>query len=194
MHHLNRHTSLLVAIQSRCTLQEAAIGWIDKNMVMFQFKKNETILQAGKMCNYLYFVNEGMLGGHHFNEQKGSICNWISTEGELGTSYYSFISRNPSNEAIESLEASVVTAISYQKLNELYCLFPETERAGRLILEEYYVRLEERLMALQFRSARERYELLATTRPEIIRRAPLGKIATYLGMKQETLSRLRAAR
>jgi len=71
-------------------------------------------------------------------------------------------------------------------------LFPETERAGRLILEEYYARLEERLISIQFKSAKERYLTLLKNRPEIIQRAPLGRIASYLGMKQETLSRIRA--
>ena len=85
-------------------------------------------------------------------------------------------------------------AISYEKINTLYKLFPESERAGRLILEDYYSRLEERLISIQFKSAKERYDTLFEKRSEIIKRAPLGRIATYLGMKQETLSRIRAGK
>ena len=83
-------------------------------------------------------------------------------------------------------------AVSYALLNKVYELFPETERAGRLILEDYYLRLEERMLSIQFKSAKERYTLFSQKRPELIRRAPLGCIASYLGITQETLSRIRA--
>jgi hypothetical protein len=76
----------------------------------------------------------------------------------------------------------------------LYKRFPETEKAGRLILKNYYSRLEERLISIQFKTAKERYDILFNKRPEVFNRAPLGKIATYLGMKQETLSRLRSGK
>ena len=74
----------------------------------------------------------------------------------------------------------------------MYQLFPESERAGRLLLEDYYTRLEEHLIAMRSKSAKERYQLLSQKRPDIIRYAPLGKIASYLGMSQETLSRIRS--
>jgi hypothetical protein len=85
-------------------------------------------------------------------------------------------------------------ALSYEHISAMYTLYPETERAGRLLLENYYLRLEERLMWIQFRTARERYDNLLLKRPEIVQRAPLGKVASYLGMKQETLSRIRAGK
>ena len=83
-------------------------------------------------------------------------------------------------------------ALSYEHISTMYTLYPETERAGRLLLEDYYMRLEERLLGIQFRTAKERYDHLLLKRPEIVQRAPLGKVASYLGMKQETLSRIRA--
>lgn len=182
---------LVSKVTQLASLSPAAIEWLGEHLEQFSFKKGDILLKPGKVCQYLYYVNSGMLGGYTLvNEQE--ICNWISVENDFATSFYSFISLQPSAETIESFENSQVQAISYHTLHELYRLFPESERAGRLILEEYYMRLEERLLSIQFKQARERYQLLHGSRPELIRRAPLGRVATYLGMKQETLSRIRA--
>ncbi|MBL7931953.1 MAG: Crp/Fnr family transcriptional regulator [Bacteroidia bacterium] len=129
--------------------------------------------------------------GYYILDNK-EVSNWLATEEHFCTSYYSFIARTSSYETIECLEKCEVEAISYSTLHKVYSLFPETERAGRLILEDYYSRLEERMISLQFKSAKERYDVLFKTRPELLKRAPLGTIASYLGMTQETLSRIRA--
>ena len=63
---------------------------------------------------------------------------------------------------------------------------------GRLFTEKYYIRLEERVMSLQFQTAQERYNQIIKTNPRLIQRATLGHIASYLGITQETLSRIRA--
>lgn len=174
-------------------LSPKAIDWFSGKIEVFSIKKNELLLASGKTCNYLYYIKTGIAGGYYTLEHK-EVCNWIAAEGDFATSYYSFISRKPSHETIECFEDCLIEAISYAKINELYTLFPESERAGRLILEDYYSRLEERLISLQFISAKERYNLLHSKRPEIIKRAPLGRIASYLGMQQETLSRIRASK
>lgn len=171
-------------------LSPEAVEWIEDNIDEFSYKKNDIILRDGKVCNYLYFVRSGMISSYYLMDGK-EICNWLAIENDIATSYYSFISQKPSYEAIECIEDATIQAISYGKIQQMYTLFPETERAGRLILEEYYSRLEERLLSIQFKSAKERYNLLSENRPEIIKRAPLGRIASYLGMTQETLSRVR---
>jgi len=182
---------LVSKIQQLSGLSSEAAIWLGRALEEFTFKKNETVLKEGKVCSYLYYINRGMMAGYyHLQDQE--VCNWFALENDFATSYYSFITRQPSYEIITCTENTSVQAISYSKLNELYHLFPETERAGRLILEDYYSRLEERLISIQFKSARERYLNLLKKRPEIIQRAPLGRIASYLGMKQETLSRIRA--
>lgn len=183
--------NLVSKISDLTHLSQEASEWLQSNLVEMTFKKNEEVLRSGKVCSHLYFVTSGMLCGYYIQEGK-EICNWLASEGDFGTSYYSFISRQPSYEIIQSIEESTVQAISFEKINELYGLFPETERAGRLILEEYYRRLEERIISVQFKSAKERYQNLFNTRPELIKRAPLGRIASYLGITQETLSRIRA--
>lgn len=182
---------LISKIVQLSSVSSDALEWLSENMESFHFKKNEIILKEASICRYLYYLNTGMIGGYTQTEDK-KICNWISIEEDFATSYYSFISRKTSYETIVCIEDSQTQAISYTNLHQLYQLFPETERVGRLILEDYYSRLEERLISIQFKSAKERYQLLCEQRPELIKRAPLGLIAGYLGINQETLSRIRA--
>lgn len=182
---------LISKIKELTILSPAAEKWLGSKIENLTFRKNEKILPEGRICKYLYYVNSGMIGGYYLSGNK-EICNWIATENDFATAYYSFIRHQPSHETIECFETCSLQAVDYSTVNEMYLTFPETERAGRLILEEYYSRLEERLISIQFTSARERYETLRKTRPEVVKRAPLGRIATYLGMKQETLSRIRS--
>lgn len=183
--------SLITKIAGLARLSAEATEYLQKHTEQFSFKKNEEILRNGKVCNHLYFINQGLMRGYYLLENK-EVTNWLATENDFCTSYYSFISRTPSYETLECTEKCEVEAISYVTLNKVYGMFPETERVGRLILEDYYSRLEERLISIQFKSAKERYEVLFRNRPQLLNRAPLGHLASYLGITQETLSRIRA--
>jgi len=183
--------SLVSKISTIINLSPEGAEWLSKNSKEFSFEKNETVISAGKTCNYLYYIDTGTLYSYYIEEDK-EVCSWMALQGDFATAYYSFIARKPSYETIVCAEKSSVQGISYEKMNEMYQLFPESERAGRLILEEYYSRLEEHAIEMRSKSAKERYQMLFKRRPEIIRQLPLGRIASYLGMSQETLSRIRA--
>jgi CRP-like cAMP-binding protein len=154
-------------------------------------KKSEVIVKTGERIKHIYFIEKGLLRGFYFNEDK-EITNWFASEGEFATSFYSFISKQTSFETIEALEDCELLELAYEDLQKLYQEFPITERIGRMITENYYVKLESRLMSIQFKTAKERYMNLISNNPDLIQRAPLGCIASWLGITQETLSRIRA--
>lgn len=153
--------------------------------------KNQMLLNLNERCDAIYFINKGLLRGYYYDEEK-EITNWFAQESEFATCFYSFITQKPSVEYIQTLENCELIEISFNKLQNLYKKFPETERIGRLLTENYYIRLEERLLNIQFKAAKERYQWFETSKPEILQRASLGQIASYLGITQETLSRIRA--
>ena len=95
---------------------------------------------------------------------------------------------------MESLEDTVAYTITLDRLNSLFDKYHEIERFGRLFTMEMMVQLTEKVKDLQFRSAEERYNILLEKHPSVIQRAPLGKIASYLGITQQSLSRIRAKR
>ncbi|MGZ4039246.1 MAG: Crp/Fnr family transcriptional regulator [Bacteroidia bacterium] len=167
---------------------ETALLKVAKNITV---NKGSILLNKGSKCTSLYFTESGLLRGYYFDEEK-EITHWFSKEGEFATGLYSFISKESSFEYIQAIEDCVLTQISHDDLEKIYARFPETERLGRLIVQDYYVKLEERLIALQFKTAKERYRHLEEHNSALLLRAPLGQIASYLGITQETLSRIRA--
>jgi len=172
------------------SLPKEVIDAIERKLQRLEFSKKHILLKKGKVCHYLYFIEKG-LARNYFEEDDKELTNDLVLEGELLVSFASFISRQPSMETIELLEDSVLYAIHYDDLQQLYQQFPIMERMGRLIAEHYYNSLAAKNYRLKFNNTTERYEHLFKTKIEIVRRVPIGIIASYLGMSIETLSRIR---
>ena len=152
--------------------------------------KNKPLVTEGKICRQLYFLEQGALRGYYTLEGK-EITHWFAFEQDFVTSFHSFITGQPAVENIQLLEGSILWAISKESLTRLLNQYHEIERLLRIVYEKYYIRLEERFVNAQFKTATERYQNLLQQTPYIIERVPLGYIASYLGISQETLSRIR---
>lgn len=153
--------------------------------------KNEYLLTEGQLCRHLYFVERGSLRGYYTLDGK-EITHWFGFENDFVTSFHSFITMEPAVENIQLLEGSILWSISKESLTGLLNRYHEIERVLRIAYEKYYIRLEERFVNAQFKTAAERYEQLAERMPHILDRVPLGQVASYLGISQETLSRIRS--
>jgi len=136
-------------------------------------------------------LEQGALRGY-YNVDGKEITHWFAFEQDFVTSFHSFITSHPAVENIQLLEGSVLWAISKDNFTQLLNQHHEIERVFRIVLEKYYIRLEERYINAQFKTAAERYQYMLEQTPHIIERVPLGYIASYLGISQETLSRVRS--
>jgi len=154
------------------------------------FNKKHLLLKAGQVCNYIYFIETGFLRSYYINHDK-EITGWFMKEDDIIVSVNSFFKREPSYEWIQTIEESTLHFIHYDELQNIYKDFIEFNIVGRVLAEMYYVLSEERLYAIRSHTAEERFNFLLDKHPEIIQRAPVGHIASYLGITHETLSRLR---
>ena len=154
------------------------------------FPKGHILHEQGTVCKHIYLVQSGLARTFFFKEGK-DITVHIASEGELITAVDSVISLKKSRYNVELLEDSEVYVIPYVKFQSLMASHPEYERYLRLILEQLYVEGADRIEEFLFYSAKERYDNLMKTRPYLLNRVNLGHIASYLGMEQETLSRIR---
>jgi CRP-like cAMP-binding protein len=152
--------------------------------------KNHFLVTEGKICRHLYFLQQGALRGFYNLEGK-AVTHWFAFENDFVTSFHSFITQAPAVENIQLLEGSILWAISKDQLSRLMKQYHEIETLVRTAYERYYIRLEERFVNAQFKTAMERYQELLQQTPHIVERVPLGYIASYLGISQETLSRIR---
>jgi CRP-like cAMP-binding protein len=155
------------------------------------FSKNDFLVAEGKVCRHLYFLQHGALRGFYNLEGK-EITHWFAFENDFVTSFHSFITQQPAVENIQFLEGSILWAISKDSLNRLMNEYHELEKLVRIVYEKYYIRLEERFVNAQFKTATELYQNLLLQTPLLIDRVPLGYIASYLGISGETLSRVRS--
>lgn len=163
---------------------------ISRYLVEEEFKKKSLILKQGQVAHRIYFIKEGFVRAFYSNAND-TFTNWFMGQGEIIISVYSFFSRQPSFENIEALEDCILQSISWEHLQNLYQVHPEFNITGRLITEQYYIRSEKRAIDLQTLPAKQRYEKLLADYPGILQKASLGQIASYLSIKQETLSRIR---
>lgn len=164
---------------------------LEKNFEKIALPKNSALITEGKTCRHLYFLEQGALRGYYTVDGK-EITHWFAFEEDFVTSFHSFITGQPAVENIELLEGCILWSISKEKLNRLLDQYHELERLLRIAYEKYYIRLEERFVNAQFKTAAERYQNMLQQTPHIIERAPLGHIASFLGISQETLSRVRS--
>ncbi|QKX06812.1 Crp/Fnr family transcriptional regulator [Aquimarina sp. TRL1] len=183
--------NLLQEIASRSFVAPELEQRIKTDFQIKEIPKGTILLPQETRANYLYFIEKGMLHNYYYHDGK-QISSWFYKEGQFATSWYSFYTRKYSYEAIESLEDCIVYQISYHQYQELITDFASFGNFARLLAEEMLGFLDQFSKGWSFLTAREKYQLLTSYFPDIELRVKLGFIASFLGISQETLSRLRA--
>lgn len=172
-------------------LKEEIKSAIIANSELMEVKKKVKLLSVGDRSNTIYFIVRGAARIFYLDKEGKETNTWFLFENELLISVYSFYTGNPSFEYIETLEDCTFIALKRDKLDELYLKYMEFNYSGRKLTEFYHMRNEIQANELRMLSARERYEHLMERSPQLFQRISLGHIASYLGISQETLSRIR---
>lgn len=187
----SEESSLVTHLSKFISISAELENHLLRNTTKLVVEKNTHLVTINERSDSLYFIENGLIRGYYFDNGK-EITNWFAQEQEFATCFYAFVANASSYEAIQAIEDCVLIQIPQNILQELYIKFPETERIGRIITENYYIKLEERLLNIQFKTAKERYQNILHKKTSLLQRASLGQIASYLGITQETLSRIRA--
>ncbi|MGB7413056.1 MAG: Crp/Fnr family transcriptional regulator [Thermosynechococcaceae cyanobacterium] len=153
--------------------------------------KECSLLEAGKISSHIYFVDAGVIRSYcTINEQE--ITRWFCFPEHFATAYLSFVYRQPSEDTMVTVTDTRLLSISHSNLNYLAQIDTIWIDLNRQLLEQYYTSLMRRVLSFQTQSAAERYKSLLAEHPDITDQVPLGQLASYLGMTQATLSRLRS--
>jgi CRP-like cAMP-binding protein len=180
-------------IKAISPLEEIHLNMLVTQLKKIQFPKNQLIIKAGKLEPSLYFIEQGIARAY-LDDRDHRITFWFGMEGDVILSYNSYINASPGYENIELLEQSIVYELNTSVLQQLYQQYPSLANWGRKLAEMELIRTEERYIASLFKTAKQRYTELLALYPTLIQRVPLGHIASYLGVSQVTLSRIRAER
>lgn len=185
------YSSLIQKFNTISTLSSELETEIRRTCKIIKVKKKEFLLTEGDICQNLYFINSGVLRAYYVNQDGQEKTSWLLVENDIVISVYSFFTGKPTLEYLQAIENCELLTLSKKRLEVIYERYPEFNYIGRKLTEAYYIRKEEQAIALRTLSAKERYEHLMRKEGHLINRVPLGYIASYLGMKQETLSRIR---
>ncbi len=156
-----------------------------------KYSKNDYFLKPSQICSIIGYIDKGLVRIFNINPLGIETTNWLVTDNELVTEILSFISQEPTQEYIQCIEETTIVYISYQDLQDLYKIIPQMHIYIKLINEDLLVDVKKYILSNIHLSAEEKYEQLFQVRPKLIQKAPLKYIASFLGMTDSTLSRVR---
>jgi len=154
-----------------------------------ELNKNQMLLQQGKICRHLYFIESGMLR-FYILKDGNDITKFFTIAPYCFTSQVSFTAQKPAADNIQAIEKSMVWQTSLQNANALLVM-PAWNTFIRKLIQEVQSFTESILEEIQTETAEKRYEKLLQNSPDWVSRIPLKYLASYLGIAPQSLSRIR---
>jgi len=178
-------------LQSVTVLSLEDMALLDKMAENMHVGRKSCLLQPGQVCTTIYFVRRGQFRLYDLDSNGNQVNRRFTFEHQFAVDFQSFITQSPSRYYLQAMKDSEVTAIEYQELIKCYEQSKGWERLGRLLAERAYLQVNEKLELMQFHTPEERYGYILKTRPELLERVSLAHLSSYLGIRPESLSRLR---
>ncbi len=155
-----------------------------------KFDKKARLVKIGEVDLYFNIIMKGLIRKYIMVKKK-EVTIQLSTEGHMIHSEISFNLQQPSDCIIEAIEPTSVLSISYANLQMIYERFPDTERLGRLIITDMFIKKDFRDIDQLKKTTRERFLEYMQNHPNMLQRVPQKYLASYLNIKPETFSRLK---
>ena len=174
------------------TMTHEELDILESVLVPMKFAKNEIILGEGETCEHIYWVVKGLARQYYFKNGK-ELTEYMATENTIMMSIESLFKEKPSTQVIQAVEPTIIYAMPKKDLEAVAMRSVNIQILYRKILEESLIISQQRADMLRFESAQDRYQKLVKNSPQLVLRAPLVYVASYLQMTPETLSRVRTA-
>ena len=172
------------------SLNEQEIKAISENVVVRSFKKGTILLEEGQISKECYSVLKGCIRQYYLIDGNEKTTAFF-TEGEAVASFSSYINQTPSKHYLVCVEDSSLTVGTKEKETEMISKFPKLEPIIRSEMEKNAGKAQEEHSFFITTSPEQRYINLIKNKPELLNRIPQHQIASFLGIKPESLSRLR---
>ena len=181
---------LIKYISGFIRLDQETIKAISSLIQIQEYEKGELLLKEGSVSDVSYFSLEGCVRLYYLvdGEEK---TTFFYTENQFITSMRSFTKKEPSNHYLECVENCCLALIPYRIEQELLTKFPKLESFARIVLEQELGNYQEMLSSYIISSPEQRYLNLMKNQPTLLQRIPLYQLASYIGVKPESLSRIR---
>jgi CRP-like cAMP-binding protein len=164
---------------------------IELNFKHIRIKRNDFLLKEGKVCDFIAFVNLGVIRHYHLKDGKEITCD-ITLKNSFITDFKSFTQSTPSNYNFQILKNVELLIIKKKELLELYNNYKNIQSLGRIMAEQVALRTIDIAMSLSSDKPQERVEKLIIERPDLFQEVPQRYLANLLGISPESLSRIKA--
>ncbi|MDQ8140424.1 Crp/Fnr family transcriptional regulator [Chryseobacterium sp. CFS15] len=172
-------------------LSESSKLILKNHIVELSFPKNKILISADKIEKDFYFIKKGIARTFVYTDGDETTFSF-GKEGDTIISMKSYIANQKGYENVELLEDCLVYKLNTQDIRKLYTENIEIANWGIKFAENELLKAEDRLLTRQFGTATNRYQILLKNYPNLLQRVQLGYIASYLGITQVSLSRIRA--
>ena len=179
-------------INRRHILPEDSLALLCRSMELVHYPKGHHVLEIGKIERDIYFISKGIVRAFTLVDGK-EVTFWVGKEGATIVSMMGYVKNEPGYETMELMEDSELYVIKRAKLQQLYNEDIHIANWGRRFAETELLDAEMRVITLLLSTATERYRDLLDNQSDLLQRLPLGCIASYLGITQVSLSRIRAS-
>ncbi len=174
------------------TMTHEELDILESVLVPMKFAKNEVILKEGDVCENIYWIVKGLVRQFYFKNGK-ELTEYMAAENTIVMCIESLFREQPTNLQIMAIEPTLLYALPKAELEAVAMKSVNIQILYRKILEESLILSQVHADMLRFESAQDRYTKLVKRQPQLVLRAPLVYIASYLQMTPETLSRVRTA-
>ncbi|MCX6256860.1 MAG: Crp/Fnr family transcriptional regulator [Bacteroidia bacterium] len=177
-------------LQKNTLFDEEAFNKAVPFMKLQHISKNALFVEEGKMCWNFGFILSGLMRSF-FNEEGNEITTCFCKDNAIASSTSGFITQTPSPINVQALDDTYLLIIPFDELKNLFLKYPFWSNVGRLIAEREFLYTDCLHRCYSHQQAIEKYLQLLTDMPGIINQVPLQYIASFLGIRPETLSRIR---
>jgi CRP-like cAMP-binding protein len=149
------------------------------------------LLKAGAVCNESHFIESGIIRSYTFDFEGNEVTTAFYSKNMFTSDLLSFFKRTVSKEYIQAITDCEIWSTTYEDMQASFHAFPEYREFGRLNIINQYGMLKQRMLSVLQETAEQRYNELINSDPEIVQHVPLKYIASYLGITDTSLSRIR---
>ena len=185
------HKFLLDTIRQIINLDKEAEASITTSFKELKIKKGDHFLKEGEPNLLLGFIVNGLVRIYITKKAEEQSCIDFSKEGEFITVYESFLQKGISTQSIQAIEDTSLLVINNNDLQNLYQNIPNGDKLGRIVIEKRFIELAKQLYSIYLHNSEQRYLHFVKTYPDLLQRIPQYYIASFVGVKPQSLSRIR---
>lgn len=174
------------------TMTHDELDILESILVPMKFAKGEMILKEGEICKNIYYIERGLVRQFYFKNDK-ELTEHLGVDHTIFMCIESLFKEEPTYLQVQAIEPTLIFALPKARLEEVALHNVNIQILYRKILEESLIISQIHADLLRFESAQNRYKRLCKMSPQVVLRAPLVYIASYLQMTPETLSRVRSS-